>query len=98
MHLTRGELWILGWLEREGFRADVYSDLDFHNDGCDAAQYACLVVGTHPEYWTTQMYDNVASPRRAAFGPRAGRERTRSSASSGGRNAHCWVSRPNAAV
>ena len=61
MHLTRGELWILGWLEREGFRADVYTDLDFHNDGCDAAQYACLVVGTHPEYWTTQMYDNAMS-------------------------------------
>ena len=61
MHLTRGELWILGWLEREGFRPDVYSDLDFHNDGCDAAQYACLVVGTHPEYWTTQMYDNAAA-------------------------------------
>ena len=58
-HLTRGELWILGWLEREGFRPDVYSDLDFHNDGCDAGQYACLIVGTHPEYWTTQMYDNA---------------------------------------
>ena len=58
-HLTRGELWILGWLEREGFRADVYSDIDFHNDGCDPAQYACLVVGTHPEYWTTGMYDNA---------------------------------------
>ena len=25
MHLTRGELWILGWLAREGFRSDVYS-------------------------------------------------------------------------
>ncbi|HEX6381936.1 MAG TPA: N,N-dimethylformamidase beta subunit family domain-containing protein, partial [Acidimicrobiia bacterium] len=60
-HLTRGELWILGWLEREGFGADVYSDLDFHNDGCDAAQYACLIVGTHPEYWTTQMYDNASA-------------------------------------
>jgi hypothetical protein len=61
MHLTRGELWILGWLEREGFRPDLYSDIDFHNDGCDAAQYACLIVGTHPEYWTTQMYDNAAA-------------------------------------
>lgn len=59
MHLTRGELWILGWLEREGFQHDVYSDIDFHNDGCDAAQYECLIIGTHPEYWTTQMYDNA---------------------------------------
>jgi hypothetical protein len=61
LHLTRGELWILGWLGREGFQPDVYSDIDFHNDGCDARQYSCLIVGTHPEYWTTQMYDNAAS-------------------------------------
>lgn len=58
-HLTRGELWIHGWLEREGYAPDVYTDIDFHNDGCDPAQYACLVVGTHPEYWSTQMYDNL---------------------------------------
>ena len=61
MHLTRGELWVLGWLEAQGHRPDVYTDLDFHTDGCDAEQYACLVVGTHPEYWSTQMYDNAAA-------------------------------------
>ncbi|WP_210481182.1 N,N-dimethylformamidase beta subunit family domain-containing protein [Naasia sp. SYSU D00948] len=60
-HLTRGELWILGWLESEGFRPDVYTDIDFHNDGCDPAQYPCLIFGTHPEYWTEQMYDNLAA-------------------------------------
>ncbi len=58
-HLTRGELWILGWLERNGFRPDVFTDIDFHNGGCDAGQYRCLVLSTHPEYWTTQMYDNL---------------------------------------
>jgi len=60
-HLTRGELWILGWLESQGLQPDVYSDLDFHNDGLDAGQYACLVFGTHPEYWTEQMYDNLVA-------------------------------------
>lgn len=58
-HLTRGELWILGWLEQAGYRPDLYTDIDFHNDSLDPAQYRCLVVGTHPEYWTTQMYDNL---------------------------------------
>jgi hypothetical protein len=58
-HLTRGELWIHGWLETAGYRPDVYTDLDFHENGCDASQYKLLVVGTHPEYWTTQMYDNL---------------------------------------
>lgn len=61
LHLTRGELWVLGWLEREGFQSDVYSDIDFHNEGCDAGQYACLIVSTHPEYWTTQMYDHASA-------------------------------------
>lgn len=61
MHLTRGELWILGWLEDQGVQPDVYTDIDFHRDGLDAGQYACLVLGTHPEYWTQQMYDNLAA-------------------------------------
>ncbi len=61
LHLTRGELWILGWLERQGQHPDVYTDIDFHNDGCDAHQYPCLVVGTHPEYWTERMYDQLES-------------------------------------
>jgi hypothetical protein len=57
MHLTRGELWVLGSLAAEGYVVDVFTDVDFHQDGLDAAQYACL--STHPEYWTTQMYDNL---------------------------------------
>ena len=60
-HLTRGELWIQGWLESAGFRPDVYTDMDFHNDGLDATQYRLLIVGTHPEYWTVQMHDNLVA-------------------------------------
>jgi hypothetical protein len=60
-HLARGELWVLGWLESEGHRPDVISDIDFHRDGCDPNQYACLVAGTHPEYWTTGMLDNLVT-------------------------------------
>ncbi len=59
LHLTRGELWVLGWLEKQGHRPDIYTDIDFHNHGCDAGQYPCLVLSTHPEYWTTRMYDNL---------------------------------------
>lgn len=59
MHLNRGELWVLGWLESEGHRPDVFTDIDFHNDGCDAGKYSCLVITTHPEYWTTGMYDKL---------------------------------------
>ena len=61
LHLTRGELWILGWLESQGHQPDVYTDLDFHTDGCDAEQHPCLIVGTHPEYWSEQMHDNLGA-------------------------------------
>jgi hypothetical protein len=60
-HLTRGELWILGWLKNQDHSPDVFTDIDFHNDGCDPAQYPLLIVGTHPEYWTPQMYDQLVS-------------------------------------
>src|SRR5262249_36156642 len=29
-HQTRAELWILTWLEDNGFQPDVYTDIDFH--------------------------------------------------------------------
>lgn len=60
-HLTRGELWIQGWLESEGYSPDMYTDLDFHEHGCDAGQYPILICGTHPEYWTPEMYDNLVA-------------------------------------
>jgi FG-GAP-like repeat len=60
-HLTRGELWILGWLDSQGHSPDVFTDIDFHNDGCDPARHPLLIVGTHPEYWTLQMYDRLVA-------------------------------------
>jgi hypothetical protein len=60
MHLTRGELWPLGWLEQEGHQPDVYTDIDFHN-GIDLTPYRCLLITTHPEYWSVQMYDNLVA-------------------------------------
>jgi hypothetical protein len=59
LHLTRGELWVLGWLEREGYSPDVFTDIDFHEQGSDPSRYRLLVLSTHPEYWTTRMYDNL---------------------------------------
>lgn len=56
-HLTRAELWVLNWMQEHGFAYDVYSDLDWHY-GIDAADdYESLVLNTHPEYWTLEMYN-----------------------------------------
>jgi hypothetical protein len=56
-HQTRAELWILGWLQDQGYHPDVYTDLDFHNGLPEG--YRKLVVGTHAEYWSKQMYERL---------------------------------------
>jgi N,N-dimethylformamidase len=43
-HVAPAEWRLLGWLEREGFGYDFYR---------------VLVLSTHPEYWTRQMYAQV---------------------------------------
>lgn len=58
LHLARAELWVLGWLEDHGYAPDLYTDLDFHN-GIGLEHYRCLVIHTHPEYWSFQMYANL---------------------------------------
>ena len=59
LHLTRAELWILGWLEDQSYQPDVYTDIDFHNQAVDLSQYKCIVLSTHPEYWSFQMRSNL---------------------------------------
>jgi hypothetical protein len=58
-HQARGELWVLGWLENEKRPPHVYTDLDFHNGLINEGGYRKLVLSTHPEYWSVEMYDNL---------------------------------------
>ena len=58
-HLLRAELWMLNWLEDEGYKTDVYSDLDFHKGITNFNRYKALVISTHPEYWTAAMLDHL---------------------------------------
>ena len=60
-HLTRAELWVHNWLEDAGYQFDVYSDLDLHQGIPDLESYKALIVHTHPEYWTSEMMDQLES-------------------------------------
>jgi len=55
-HLARAELWMLGWLEAEGYAPHLFTDLDVHNGEIGTA-YDQVVLSAHPEYWTVEMYD-----------------------------------------
>lgn len=52
------DLYLIDWLEHEGFGYDVITDHDLHNNGSDLIKpYSVLLTATHPEYWTASMLD-----------------------------------------
>jgi len=54
-----GEWRLLGWLEREGYPYDFYSESHLHGGALDLDAYKILILSVHPEYWSRQMYERV---------------------------------------
>lgn len=53
---------ILDWMEEKNFDFDVISDDLLHKDGMQALDgYNVIVTGSHPEYWTTRMWDAMTA-------------------------------------
>lgn len=50
---------LLGWMEREGFAYDYYSEAQLHDGTIDLDAYKILIISIHPEYWSRQMYQTV---------------------------------------
>jgi N,N-dimethylformamidase len=60
------DLLIVDWLEKTGITYEVVTDDDLHAEGAAAlAPYACVVSGSHPEYYTTAMLDGLEGFLRA---------------------------------
>jgi N,N-dimethylformamidase len=58
-HVAEAEWRYLAWMEREGFAYDLYSESQLHHGILDLDAYEALVITTHPEYWSEQMYYGV---------------------------------------
>ena len=58
-HLAPAEWRLLGWLEREKLRHDLYSDYQLHAGQLDLDAYQVLIISTHPEYWSRDAYTHV---------------------------------------
>jgi hypothetical protein len=54
-HLTAAEIWMLSWLERQGYKYEVCSDADLHNSVVNLSDYKAIILSTHPEYWSQVM-------------------------------------------
>ncbi len=55
-HVAPAEWRLLGWLEREGFAYDYYAETQFHQGVLNLDDYQVLIISTHPEYWSKEMY------------------------------------------
>ena len=51
-----GEWRLLGWLEREGFAFDLYSETELHFGRIPLDEYQVVLLNTHNEYVTREMY------------------------------------------
>lgn len=60
-HLAPAEWRLLGWLEQKGYAYDLYSDFQLHDGTLDLDAYRVLILSTHPEYWSAEMYWKVKS-------------------------------------
>lgn len=58
-HLAPAEWRLLAWLERERIDYDYYAETQLHFGQLDLDAYQVLILSTHPEYWSRQMYDHV---------------------------------------
>jgi N,N-dimethylformamidase len=53
---------IVDWLEQQGIDYDVITDDDLHAEGFRLlSQYKTVVTGSHPEYFSAQMWDAAKS-------------------------------------
>lgn len=55
-HVCPAEWRLFGWLEREGYEYDLYAETQFHSGALDLDAYRVLLISTHPEYWSHEMY------------------------------------------
>ena len=60
-HLAEAEWRLLGWMERQGFSYDLWAETQLHYGRLRLDDYRVLVISTHPEYWSEEMYRAVKS-------------------------------------
>ncbi|MSR31144.1 MAG: carboxypeptidase regulatory-like domain-containing protein [Gemmataceae bacterium] len=58
-HIAAAEWRLLGWMEKENLPYDFYAETQLHSGALDLSRYRVLVLSTHPEYWSRQMYERV---------------------------------------
>lgn len=58
-HTAGAELHVLSWLESEGHPYKLITDYDLDKEPSILDQFRVLIISTHNEYWTPNMYDSL---------------------------------------
>jgi hypothetical protein len=58
-HLAAAEWRLLAWLEREGYDHDIVSGYELHCRPELLGKYRALILNTHAEYWSKEMYQGL---------------------------------------
>jgi N,N-dimethylformamidase len=58
-HLAGAEWRLLGWLERERLAYDYWAETQFHFGELPLDEYRVVILSTHPEYWSREMYSRL---------------------------------------
>jgi putative cell wall-binding protein len=60
-HLANGEKHILGWLERNNHAYSMIAEKDVHDNPALLRKFKTIIISTHSEYWSTNMYNSLES-------------------------------------
>src|SRR5262249_28627903 len=58
-HTAPAEWRFLAWLERESYGYDLYSEYQLHDGRMPLSAYDIVVISTHAEYYTREMYQRL---------------------------------------
>ena len=57
------EPYFIHWVEKKGYDVSYSTSLDTHESAAQLLKYKGFMTVGHDEYWTSEMYDNVAAAR-----------------------------------
>jgi len=58
-HLGGSELHLVRWLENKTINYNLFTDLDLHTSPSTIRNYKVIILQTHPEYYTREMYNTI---------------------------------------
>ena len=58
-HLFYGEMYLIDFIHNNNYSYSLITDTDLHND-YPIQNYKSLILNCHPEYWTSNMVNNVS--------------------------------------